>query len=311
MTTHARRIAVATCRDAWRADEDAPLLAEALAAAGIDAVEEIWDDPAVDWAAYDMVVIRSTWDYALRRDEFVAWADRVAAATELRNPAALVRWNTDKRYLAELAADGVPVAPTEFLLPGGSVTEPAALADRLTEVVGRTSGFVVKPTVSAGSKDTVRYAALDEDPGGLATAAAQAAELLGADRPVMVQPYLAAVDTEGETGLVFLGGRFSHAFRKGPLLEVGGGPVTELYALEAISPRTATEAQRDVAERVLAAARARTGVQELYARVDLLPDEDGTPVLLELELTEPSFFLSTDAGAAARAAGAIVAALDA
>jgi hypothetical protein len=101
----------------------------------------------------------------------------------------------------------------------------------------------------------------------------------------------------------------SHAYRKGPQLTVGGGPVTELYALEAISPRTATDDQRAVAERVLAAARARTGIQELYARVDLLPGDDGSPVLLELELTEPSFFLATDEGAPGRAARAVASAL--
>jgi hypothetical protein len=302
-------VALATCRDAWRADEDAPPLIAALDEAGVDATEAVWDDPDVDWAGFDLVVVRSTWDYALRRDEFVAWAERIEGLTRLANPASVVRWNTDKRYLSDLAADGVPVAPTEFLVPGDGPDDPASVARRIEGFVGRAAGFVVKPAVSAGSKDTVRYAALDADPAGRDAAAAHAAALLAARRPVMVQPYLAAVDTEGETGLVFLGGSFSHAFRKGPLLQVGGAPVTELYAQESISPRAATPEQLDVADRVLASSRARTGVQELYARVDLLPGDDGAPVLLELELTEPSFFLVTDAGAATRAAAAIVAAL--
>ena len=309
-SSHDRRVAVATCQEAWRADEDAPLLEAALAEVGVAAVEAVWDDPAVDWAAFDLVVIRSTWDYALRRDKFLDWAESVESVTELRNRASVVRWNTDKRYLADLAADGVPVAPTEFLVPDGSgADDDADVAARIERAVPAGAGFVVKPTVSAGSKDTVRYAPRAEDGAALVAAAAQAVDLLRAGRAVMVQPYLSAVDDEGETGLVFLGGEFSHAFRKGPLLRVGGGPVTALYALEAISPRTATDAQRSVAERVLAACRARTGVEELYARVDLLPDDDGEPVLLELELTEPSFFLTTDAGAARRAAEAIASVL--
>lgn len=299
------RIAIATCREAWRADEDAPLLLSALSELGVDASEQVWDDGDVDWSAFDLIVIRSTWDYALRRDEFLAWADHVQSVTDLRNPASLVRWNTDKRYLADLAADGVAVTDTTFLLPDDG-PEPA---ERIAAAVPPSSEFVVKPTVSAGSKDTVRYAAPDTDPTAIDAAAAQAAGLLDAGRAVMVQPYLSAVDSEGETGLVVLGGSFSHAFRKGPLLSVGGGAVTALYAEESISPREPTDAQLTLAERVLDAARARTGVRELYARVDLLPDDDGRPVLLELELTEPSFFLATSEGAAERAAAAIVAAL--
>ena len=299
------RIAIATCREAWRADEDAPLLLGALADLGLEATEQVWDDADVDWSDFDLVVVRSTWDYALRRDEFLAWADRVQAVTDLRNPAPLIRWNTDKRYLADLAADGIAVAPTAFLVPG----EQSLVEDRIAELVPDGSELVVKPTVSAGSKDTVRYAARDADPAAMAEATDHAIALLDAGRPVMVQPYLRAVDTEGETGMVVLDGTFSHAFRKGALLAVGGGPVTSLYAEEAISPRRATEEQLALADRVLAASRRRTGVQELYARVDVLPGDDGAPVLLELELTEPSFFLATEEGAAARAAAAIASAL--
>jgi len=299
------RIAIATCRESSPLDEDAPLLLGALHAAGIDATEQVWDDPDVDWASFDMVVVRSTWDYALRRDEFLDWAERVGAVTELRNPASVIRWNTDKRYLADLDAAGVQVVPTTFLLPGE-----VDVLGKISSVVLPSRELVVKPTVSAGSKDTVRYAALDEDPSAPDAAGAHAAALLAAGRPVMVQPYLSAVDTAGETGLVFLGGRFSHAFRKGPLLQVGNTAVAGLYAEEAISPRTPSEAELAVGEQTLAAFREITGVDdELYARVDLVPGDDGAPVLLELELTEPSFFLATSDGAATRATAAILAAL--
>lgn len=302
-----RRVAIATCTEAYDADEDAPLLMPALADAGVDATLEVWDDESVDWSGFDLVVVRSTWDYALRRDEFLAWADRVESTTTLRNPASVLRWNTDKRYLAELAADGVAVTETEFLLPE-HVRDAADAAARIRSVIAPGTQFVVKPTVSAGSKDTVRYAAVDDDSGSVDAAGAQAASLLAAGRPVMVQPYLSAVDDDGETGLVFFGEEFSHAFRKGALLSVGGAEVTELFMQESISPRTATAAQLAVAEQAICSAQARTGADLFYARVDVLPGHDGAPVVLELELTEPSFFLSTSDGAADRAAHAIASA---
>lgn len=292
------RIALATARSAWREDEDAALAQGALDAAGADASPQVWDDPEVDWGGFDLVVVRSTWDYVPRRREYLAWADRVAGVTTLANPADVLRWNTDKRYLADLAAAGVPVVPTSFLAPGAGPEEVLAALPHDGE-------FVVKPTVSAGSKDTTRYAA-----GDLGAASSHAGRLLGDGRHVMVQPYLGAVDTHGETGMVFVGGRFSHAFRKGPLLEVGGGPVSGLYAREAIDARTASAAELALARHVLDATGSHLGVGLLYARVDVLPGPDGAPVLLELELTEPSFFLATDPAAPERMAAAFVAAAE-
>ena len=124
----------------------------------------------------------------------------------------------------------------------------------------------------------------------------------------MLQPYLDTVDDVGETGLVFFGGAFSHAFRKGPMLHVGADAVDGLYAPEEIEPREPTEEQLAVASQTIDVTRRRCGTDLLYARVDLLDDADGRPVVLELELTEPSFFLTTDPGAASSAAAAIVAA---
>jgi glutathione synthase/RimK-type ligase-like ATP-grasp enzyme len=296
-------IGLASCRDAWRDDDDAGPTTAALEAAGARPSWPVWDDPAVDWAGFDLVVVRSTWDYVPRLAAFLQWAERVAAVTRFANPPEVLRWNTDKRYLADLAAAGVSVVPTTFLDPTDLVgRDPrevvrAALPD--------TGDFVVKPTVSAGSKDTTRHAG---GPESCAPASRQAADLLAAGRGVMVQPYLADVDTAGETGLVYLDGRFSHAFRKGPLLQVGGGPVQGLYAREEIGPRTPSVSEHDLAERVVGAVTDRFGAAPLYARVDLLPGPDHTTVLLELELTEPSFFLDTDPGAADRVARAFVAA---
>ena len=185
-------------------------------------------------------MLRSPWDYAPRRDEFVAWA---ASVPRLANAAAVVAWNTDKRYLAELSAAGVPIVPTVWVEPGDA-WQPS-----------HEGHWVIKPSISAGSLDTGRYDLSDTS--HREHAAAHVERLQAAGRTVMIQPYLAAVDTYGETALMFIDGAFSHAIRKGPMLD---GPDLEsaerddgLYKPEAISAREPTEAERALAERVLAA----------------------------------------------------------
>lgn len=281
-------VALATAAELPDLDEDERLLLPALDALGIAAQPAVWDDPAVDWSAFALVVIRSTWDYPGRHGEFLAWAEKVAGATRLANPAPVVAWNTDKTYLGELAASGIPVVPTSYLRPGDRVQLPE---DR---------EFVVKPAVSAGSKDSSRY-----DPEDADEAAAHVRRLLTENRTVMVQPYLAEVDTQGETAIIVIDGEVSHVVRKGALLQRGGKPVEGLYAPEDMSSTTATPAELAVAEATLAAVP--TPEPLLYARVDLLPDPQRGPVLLELELTEPSLFLRFDEQAPHRLAAAIAA----
>ncbi|MDL2335376.1 MAG: hypothetical protein QFC55_05035, partial [Chloroflexota bacterium] len=106
------RIALATCAALPDLDPDEQLLLEPLRALGVEARAAVWDDATVDWAAFDLVVIRSTWEYASRRDEFVAWTRSVP---RIVNPANVVAWNTDKHYLRDLAAAGVPVVPTDWI----------------------------------------------------------------------------------------------------------------------------------------------------------------------------------------------------
>jgi hypothetical protein len=286
-------VLIASCAAAAGRDEDEPLLRAALADAGIGSGVADWADPAVDWAAADAVVVRSTWDYAPRRDDFLAWARRVEDGTLLLNPADVLAWNTDKRYLEDLVDAGVPVVPTAW----------ARTRDELDDALAAWPDVVVKPVVSAGARDTARFRR-----GEHAAARAHGTAVLASGRPVMVQPYLSRLDEEGETGLVHLDGVFSHAFGKGALL-AGEALGPGLYAEEEITPRAATAAQRAVADAVLAAVVDRTGAAPLYARVDLVPDADGAPVLLELELTEPSLFLTTDPAAAGRVAAAIAARL--
>jgi hypothetical protein len=286
--TQRRRVALATCAEYATLDEDDQLLLAPLDARGIDAVPLVWDVPA-DWAAFDAVIIRQTWDCAERGPEFLAWIDRVAADTPVLNPRAVIAWSMDKRYLRDLAADGVPCVPTTFLEPGDPWSLPAS------------GEYVVKPTDSAGSRNTARYS-----PGDTERADAHIRRLHAEGRTVMLQPYLASVDEQGESALLFFDGVFSHTARKGPLLSREAAVIELLFIKESISPRRVRPEELAVAEAALAAARARTGVwPPLYARVDLVDDPAGAPMVLELEMVEPSVFLATDPKAADRFAAAI------
>lgn len=286
------RVALVTCAELGDLDPDDRLVLGPLTARGVRAQPAVWDDPGVDWAAYDLVVLRSPWDYAPRRDEFVGWA---ATVPHLANPAEVVRWNTDKRYLSELSDAGVPVVPTVWVEPGGPWEPPS------------TGEYVIKPAISAGSLDTGRYDL--SDPGVRDLARRHVDRLGAAGRLTMVQPYLSAVDTVGETALLFLAGpdglSFSHAICKGAMLTGPDLDTPELFRPEKITPRTPGAAERAVADRVLAALPGGTD-RLLYARVDLIPGPDGAPVLVEVELTEPSLFLGHDPGAADRLADAIL-----
>lgn len=299
MSSRTRSVGLATAAPAGGLDEDMLPLLAALAARDLVACEVVWDDAAVDWARFDAVVVRSTWDYFARRDEFLAWARQVEAATRLFNPLAVLEWNSDKCYLADLDRAGVPIVPTVFLEPGDAAALPG---------IDGAPDLIVKPAVSAGSNDTARYR-----PSERGAAEAHLARLLASDRTVMVQPYQAAVDEHGETALVFFDGEFSHAVRKGAIFagdpEGPAGPamVGGLFAREDIAPRQPSAAERRVADATLAALPL-PGVRQplLYARVDLVPLADGTPAVLELELCEPSVFLDHSLGSAERFAAAIV-----
>jgi hypothetical protein len=263
------RIALVSSERGLRVDPDLPIAQRAFRDAGFDVDLVRWDDD-VDWAAYGLAVVRSCWDYAWRLEEFLGWAGSVP---RLRNDVALLRWNTDKTYLRDLERAGLPVVPT--------VWDPAH-AGELPDA----GEWVVKPSVSAGSRDTARW----PDPTAVL---AHVAELTGRGRTAMVQPYLDSVDDAGETAMLFIGGRFSHAVRKGPLLKRGEGVRMDRDSRGDLRPAEPTPAQRATAQAVFdAVADLVPGIAApLYARIDLIDDADGSPVVLELELTEPSLFL--------------------
>ena len=271
-------LGLVTCSSARALDTDLPLLVAELPEAKI----VTWDDPTVDWSAFGAVVIRSTWDYHARLEQFLDWVGRVASMTALWNPPQVIEWNVDKRYLVELAARGIPIVPTQIV----------DVDDELPPCEGV---VVVKPSVGAGSIGVQRF---ENDVAG----AHEHIDVLHRRGAVaMVQPYVSAVGAHGETGMVFLGGVFSHAFRKEPILAStveweGVEGENGMFAREQTAATTPSAAETAIAELVVAALPATA-----YARVDLLPTGDG-PVVLELEVIEPSLFLHLDPTAPARAA---------
>jgi glutathione synthase/RimK-type ligase-like ATP-grasp enzyme len=283
-------VALATWAELPDLDEDGALLIAALERVGVSARAAIWDDPAVRWDDFDLVIIRGTWDYISRRDEFLEWARSVP---RLANPADILTWNTDKSYLAELAAAGVPVVPTQFFPPVLGSAGPAEPADLpLGELV-------VKPAVSSGALDTSLYGASDSR-----AAASHVRSLQLEGRTAIVQPYRHKVDEEAETGLVFLGQHFSHAIRKESMLRAEPASVPGYLREIITSSRSASDIEREIADAVLDAVPGGRD-RLLYARVDLIPGPRG-PELIELEVTEPSLYLGLGLGAADRFAAAIV-----
>ncbi len=262
------KVVLAGCPKLVSGDGDDDGLVAALRARGLHARWLSWDDPATERA--DLVILRATWDYIDRLDDFLAWTRRVP---NLLNAADVVAWNTDKRYLADLAAAGVPTVPSRFFAPG----EPVRLFG---------GEVVVKPAVGAGSVGAQRFT-------DSAAAREHAAALQADGNTVLVQPYDVRI-VDGETALVFLAGRQSHAFTKGPILPPPGGrPVFDesgTYAEESLQPAEPDFELWDVGHAALAAAASHLGISPsefLYARVDVIGGPSA-PRLLELELVEPS-----------------------
>jgi glutathione synthase/RimK-type ligase-like ATP-grasp enzyme len=256
-----------------------------LEAQGISARAVIWDDPAVDWSRYTLCVVRSTWNYHRKRGEFLAWAERVSRVTALWNPPEVLRWNTHKSYLRDLEQRGVPVVPTKWLTAGSR-----ANLETLMSVHGWESA-VVKPTVSASAEDTLLITSTTVDEGQ------SLLNTLLPRRDMMVQPFIASVQTERERSYMFIDGEFTHAVRRPFALAQEG------YDAWRVKPFQPSAKEISFAQRALRAARHVT----LYARVDLVSDEAGDLRVMELELVEPSLFFAQSPRAAEQLARAIVA----
>ena len=286
------KIALADCSEHHEGVLTERPLWDALGAREVDFERPDWEDEGVDWASFDVVVVRTTWTYHHARERFLEWADQVAGVTALHNSPGVLRWNTEKSYLRDLAAAGVPVAPTEWFEQGASVDLAAILAER-----GWERGLL-KPLVGAVASDTHRI-----DAGGEGLREAQA--FLGGrleERAMMLQPYLNRVETEGEVSVMLIAGEPTHAVQKLPI--AGDYRVQDEHgATDQSVPLD--PALVGIARRALAVAPG--DAQPLYARVDFLFSGDGSPVVNELELVEPMLFFQHDAGAAEVFADAILA----
>jgi glutathione synthase/RimK-type ligase-like ATP-grasp enzyme len=237
----------------------------------------------VDWSRYELALIRSTWNYPDHFEAFRSWADATATQTRLENSAAIVRWNSEKTYLGELAAAGVPTVPTTYLTPGGSPPLPEH------------AEIVVKPAVGGGARGAGRFRA-DQREDALAHVAALHSEGFTA----MVQPYQASIDRSGERALVHFGGELSHAIVKGAVLDATTGRPGE-DAHPNPQPYQPTAAERELALVTLEAAPD----VPLYGRIDLVLDDAGQPIVMEAELIEPHLFLDTAPGAEDRLISAL------
>jgi hypothetical protein len=273
------RVAIATCRGI-DVDPDSPFLLDALDDVGVKAELAVWDDPSVNWASYEMVVIRSTWDYWSRRSEFLTWAKSI---THLFNPYPVIEYSTDKHYLADLEKHGLKIIPSHFC----DVGKKPRFWDH---------DFVVKPCVAAGSRDAERYRADQHDE---ARRHVDALHAKGLD--AVVQPYVDSVDTEGERAIIFIDGTFSHAMLKGAMLNVTALDRNSLYREEQIRLGETEPDAVAFAEHVL---EVKSYSQLLYARVDLVRLANEWAIM-ELELVEPSLYLIYDDDAAAKLATAI------
>jgi glutathione synthase/RimK-type ligase-like ATP-grasp enzyme len=274
-------VALASCAVLPEPDADLPPLLDALRAAGLSADVLAWDEPAADFGAARLTLLRSTWNYSERPAEFLAWIDRVAARSALWNRAETVRWNAHKSYLLDLDARGVPAVPTHLVRRGAVTTLAEVTRERGWDDV------VVKPAVSAGSRATVRSRADRREEGE-----AHLRALLSRE-DVLVQPYLDSVEGHGERAIVWIDGEPTHAVRKTP--RFSGDP----ESVSAAVPIEADEAL--LARRAVAAAPGPL----LYARVDVARDAAGAPRVMELELIEPSLFFPQCPPALARYVAAV------
>lgn len=283
-----RRLAVVTNRETDDLYGDAEHLLPALEHVGIEGVTVPWGK-LLDPDEFVGALVRTTWDYVDARDEFVRWAHEVEALLPLANPAAILEWNSDKTYLRDLARADVPIVPTTWVGPGDEL--PALQWERL----------VVKPAVSAGGRSSASYSRDDVD------AVREHVEFItSSGGAAMLQPHVDSVDTDGELGVYVIGGEVTHAVAKGQILPTGEGRVDD-FSRGQNQPTGRGESSSDLdafATRVVAAIPKRLG-DVLYARVDVVRDDMGGPLVIELELIEPFLFFEHTPEAARPFAAAV------
>ncbi len=278
-------IALASSAADYASDPDLNHLVHAAETLGHRAAIVVWDDPKVDWSRFERVAIRSCWDYTTRRDEFLNWCNSIGSS--LINSSKIVEWNSDKHYLQDLAEEGISIIPTMWNVNTRSE-------------LGEHRSWVVKPTISAGSANTAHWTKAD-------AALDHALELREAGHHTMTQPYVASIDTVGEFANYFFANHYSHSVKKPALLEPDRSPDIEASYPDGLRATDIDKAIKDFSERVLITAEKVIGHDIVQARVDVVLDDVGEPMLMELELIEPALFLDLAPAAAASYIAAITA----
>lgn len=271
-----------TCAGLPEGEPGHEVLEAAMAARGVGASWVSWDDPGVDWAAADLVAVRSTWDYVPRYAEFLAWARSVPAGI-LLNGADAFEWNHDKRYLVDLPGLGVPTVATRL----------AATTAELAAAVRELGTAVVKPRVSAGGAGLL----VVDDPADprLGTEVTSHPSYPPVSGPWIVQPLVESIRTSGETSVFVIGGRAVSQVDKLPA--AGEVRVHEEFGGSSIAVPLSKEPAA-VAVAAVGAAAAHLGRGLDYARVDLV--RVGAELVVgELELIEPGLYLGVSAAPAA------------
>jgi len=279
-------VAVACSTASIDLDESWPFLRDALTQQGFVPRVVIWDGADIGWGAFDLVVALYVWGYVTQHQAFLSWVDRVGAQTRLVNGPSLLRWSSEKTYLADLGRAGVATVPTTWVFPGQRWAAPSG-------------DYVVKPSVASGGLGAARF--VDTPP---AVAQAHVRRLHEQGQTVMVQPYQATVELKGETALYYFGGAYSHAVRKGALLEPDVGAKDELWKGEVITRAEPSPQQRAASENALKVVGELFGVPS-YARVDLIEGAGGDHLVSELELVEPALFFNLEPQGAGRLAATL------
>jgi hypothetical protein len=249
-------------------DLDIPYAKQAAQDLNIDLVFTNWNDQSIDWSNFDAGLIRSTWDYVPKRDKFLEFAKKVEQQTKLFNSFDVMNWNTDKKYLQQMAERGLPIIPTKF---ASNLNEAKAEID---SAFSQSKSIAIKPSIGAGAR-------LAGKAGNAAEAINLVKKIFAANRTAMIQPYIESVDTEGEKAIIVIDGQISHVAIKVPALTKGGhgdGARKEEISTEVV----------DFVNKVSQCVKDWDDL--LFARVDVVRYK-GELVLMELELTEPWLFM--------------------
>lgn len=291
-------IALVTDAESLVNDYDMPLLVEACKDVGLEAEVVRWDDEEVNWENYTSVILRSPWSYVERLEGFISWSEKISAITTLFNPLPVIKWGLNKTYLLDLRDKGVSIVPSR-LIRAGHRDITAEMSDFIRQQ-RNPSEVVIKPVVGAYSRGVRRFRSEDSD-----SATSYIREQHSGGNDVLVQPYLSSIDVSGETDLVFFNGIYSHAIRKSALLQQDGTVREPLQEFR--RERQPSEAERRLAESAVNAVEEIFQLEKplLYARIDLILDNDNQPVVLEMEICEPSLSLPFSSGSALRFAEAI------